>query len=78
LSLRVDTTSPPGHASDASPVPRRTEPVSRCYRSGSLAIDDLVEVLYRLIVDIPTNASAVTQPSPGIDLLSNGRRVRNV
>ena len=37
---------------------RRLEPVTRRYRPQSAPLDDLVEVLYRLLMDVPTNESA--------------------
>jgi hypothetical protein len=39
--------------------PRRPEPVTRRYRPESAALDDLVEVLYRLLVEVPAGDSGM-------------------
>jgi hypothetical protein len=43
----------------ATPSPEhRREPVTRRYRPESVAIDELVEVLYLLLTDVPATESA--------------------
>jgi hypothetical protein len=44
---------------------RRLEPVTRCYRPGSAALDELVEVLYRLLMDAPADPPATASAPAG-------------
>ena len=46
-------------ATEASPQ-RRQEPVTRRYTPESVALDELVEVLYRLLMEAPAS-----EPTPG-------------
>ena len=51
----------PGSETGVSVPPRSPEPVTRRYRPESAALDELVEVLYRLLVDVPANESAASE-----------------
>ncbi len=47
-----------GSATGAPVPPSPLEPVTRRYRPHPAALDDLVEVLYRLLMEVPANESA--------------------
>jgi hypothetical protein len=65
MSIRplVSGTGAPNPDTGMSVPPRRPEPVTRRYRAQSTATDELVEVLYRLLMDIPATDS-MTAPAP--------------
>lgn len=46
-------TGAPNQESGGSVPPPRHEPVTRRYRPQPAALDELVEVLYRLLIDVP-------------------------
>ena len=56
----------PNSAAAPTAPRRRPEPVTRRYRAESAALDQLVDVLYRLLIDAPADASGT--PSAPVDL----------
>src|SRR5580658_6641954 len=66
--MEVDITFSPGTCGQTcvqktgagtSIPPRRPEPVTRRYRPEPAALDELVEVLFRLLVDVPGTDSGI-------------------
>ena len=56
----------------------RLEPVIRCYRPEPAALDQLVDALYRLLMDVPDDQPVTGATVGKSDLLSGRARVRNV
>jgi hypothetical protein len=68
LSAQIRVKSRPSPSDTTLARQRRLEAVTRRYRPGSAALDELVEVLYRLLVDVPANGSTTPQPERKVAL----------
>lgn len=53
-------------------------PVTRRFQPDPAALDELVEALYRLVVDVSIDEPTSMPAPPGIKLLLSRTRVRNV
>jgi hypothetical protein len=58
LKPGINVTERPSRLGVAPSTERRLEPVRRQYRPGSAALAELVEALYRLLMDTPPGESA--------------------